>query len=712
MCPLYDRYTHEISYYLAIKNDITERLDLEKELKAQLAKLELIVEHAAIGIARVIGTDFVWASGVAAKMFGYKDKDSFIASSPAVLFDNQEVFEQAYDRALVSFAANRIFQEDHLLRRRDGSEFWCSLTAKVIDPADPEQGAIWITKDISRQKEEEHQLQLARDRAEQASRAKSDFLANMSHEIRTPMNAIIGMSKLALETSLDEKQLRYIGTVNKAAESLLGLLNDILDFARIEEGKLQLEPVVFFPEENVQDAVRTVAFQAEEKGLQIHYNIDPKVPRSLYGDAMRLRQILVNLLNNSIKFSSEGAVSIQVFLRETNHDDVVLEFRVEDNGIGIAPEKLDDIFKLFVQVDTSASRDFQGTGLGLAICYRLCKMMGGNIGVESIPGQGSTFTFTVRLKRHDGYNDGTGISNVDAAQHQSKALQGLRILVVDDNESNRFLAKAMFQKDNHQIVEAENGLEALRILLDHHFDVILMDVQMPIMDGLTVTKIIRACEQKKYQSVDNHTLPTEVTEEFTEALQYRLTGGHMPVVALTAHAMKEDKQRCLEAGMDGYAVKPFKTKEIYRAFQQTGCVDGVVNTTKEKKQEDSRVMREEKQENDNILLTNVAEHLKNIYSLEPDQVEQMIQLSSRSVSETLEQARQAVAENDLAALSAAGHKAKGILLGVGLKDEADQARNIEVASKEGQNVDYNAMMAQLEENLQPLLQLTSGESRS
>jgi CheY-like chemotaxis protein len=239
-----------------------------------------------------------------------------------------------------------------------------------------------------------------------------------------------------------------------------------------------------------------------------------------------------------------------------------------------------------------------------------------------------------------------------------------------------------------------------------------MDVQMPIMDGLTVTKIIRACEQKKYQSVDNQTLPMEFTKEFTEALQYRLTGGHMPVVALTAHAMKEDKQRCLEAGMDGYAVKPFKTKEIYHAFQQTGCVDSVVNTTEKQKQEDGTVMREEKQENENALLTNVAEHLKNIYSLEPDQVEQMIQLSSRSISETLEQARQAVADNDLAALSAAGHKAKGILLGVGLKDEAEQARNIEVASKEGQDENYYTMMAQLEENLQPLLQLTSGESRS
>ncbi|MCI5223083.1 MAG: PAS domain S-box protein, partial [Candidatus Electrothrix sp. AR4] len=429
VCPLYDEHTGAINYYLAIKNDITKRLELEKEHKAQLAKLEIIVEHAAIGIAHIINRKFTWVSGAAAQMFGYSDRELFSSLTPAVLFENKKAFYSTDHRAQLSFAEDKVFHEDQLMLRKDGSLFWCSLTGKIIDPTAPDQGAIWLTKDISRQKEEERQLQLARDRAEQASQAKSDFLANMSHEIRTPMNAIIGMSKLALETSLDEQQQYYVGTVNKAAESLLGLLNDILDFSKIEAGKLQLDPSSFALEKNIKDAVQAVEYQAEQKGLQLHYNIDPKVPRFVYGDALRLRQILVNLLNNSIKFSKDGVVSILVTIQERNVDETLLAFQVKDNGIGIAPEKLDDIFEKFVQVDSSASRDFEGTGLGLTICYKLCKIMGGNIGVESVPNQGSTFTFTARLGN---------VSSVDSVVQDEAAskdiqLRDLRILVVDDN---------------------------------------------------------------------------------------------------------------------------------------------------------------------------------------------------------------------------------------------------------------------------------------
>ena len=562
MAPVFDSQ-HRISHFFAIKNDITERIILEHQIASKSAELELIVDHAAIGISYIVDHKFLWVSASGAEMFGYESKDDVAGLATELIFQSREVYEETIIRSVQSFQNNEVFEDEQLLKKRDGTLFWCSLKGKAVNPADLSQGAIWLTQDISDQKEVEKQLQLARDRAQQASREKSSFLANMSHEIRTPMNSIIGMSRLALETPLDAQQQYLLETIRHSADFLLALINDILDFSKIEAGRFELDSHPFELETVIAQVLQTMEFLARKKGLALKSRIAPDTPRHVVGDDLRLRQILHNLVGNAIKFTETGEIWIRVSpgKDQKNGEDVQLDFEVEDNGIGIAPEKQATIFDSFVQADTSISRNFGGSGLGLAISSQLCRLMGGEMKVKSEPGNGSTFCFSVVLKR-------SFPKKCHQLEEQERAGDSfktpLRILLVDDNSANRYLAQAIFKKGDHQVVEAENGMEALTILLDHHFDVILMDVQMPKMDGITATRIIRSCENGKREYPERF-LPVE----FSTLLCSRLTGGHIPIVALTAHALSEDREQCLEAGMDAYAVKPFKPQEIYHAISQS-----------------------------------------------------------------------------------------------------------------------------------------------
>jgi len=433
--------------------------------------------------------------------------------------------------------------------------------------------------------------------------------------------------------------------------------------------------------------------------LSLAWEIAPEIPRFVVGDALRLRQILVNLLKNSIKFSEQGEIFVRAAVEKRQEQELFLLFQVFDQGIGIPSDMLHEIFEKFVQVDSSVRRVQEGVGLGLTICSQLCTLMGGRIGAESEPGQGSVFTFTAVF----GLTEEEENTSFDPPKP-------MRILVVDDNEANRFLAKAMLRRDGHDIVEAADGEEALRQLLKQDFDAVLMDVQMPIMDGLAVTQVIRACEEE-----DCCLKTVNVPSDFCDALRSQLKGGHLPIVALTANNFKVDEQRCLACGMDAYAVKPFSTKEIYQAFRKcclqekrrlpmaAGC-----GCTAQQAQAEEAEMTGIKEQKNGGLVAAVAEHLKTIYSLEPDQVEQMVQISASSISETLAQAKEELAADDLRALSASGHKAKGVLLGIGLKDEAELARQIELKGKAEEQADYAVLLNRLEEALQPLLMLNSG----
>ncbi|MCW5200981.1 response regulator, partial [Desulfobulbus sp. F4] len=415
-----------------------------------------------------------------------------------------------------------------------------------------------------------------------------------------------------------------------------------------------------------------------------------------------LRQILVNLLKNSIKFSEKGAISVRAAVEEQRNQQMLLVFTVSDQGIGIPPDKLNEIFERFVQIDSSTSRVSEGMGLGLTICSQLCALMGGRISAQSELGKGSTFTFTAWFKE---------VSEETTAEisFPDNVLERLRILVVDDNKANRLVAKMVLQRDGHEITEADNGEEALNLLLVQEFDAVLMDVQMPVMDGLTVTKIIRVCEHE-----DCCMNPLNMPGELCDALRGQLKGGHLPIVALTANNF--NKQSCLEAGMDGHTLKPFSIEDTYRAFRRC-CLRKkeqrlpmATNCTcmNEQAQAEEAAMADMEEQKYSGLVAKVADFLKITYELEPEQVEQMVQISASSIGETLAEAQKMLAAGDTVALSAAGHKAKGVLLGIGLEEEANIARQIELKGKVGEEADYAGLLAQLEAGLHSLLAMNDG----
>nr|WP_320009623.1 ATP-binding protein [uncultured Desulfobulbus sp.] len=395
--------------------------------------------------------------------------------------------------------------------------------------------------------------------ANSANQQKSQFLANMSHEIRTPMNAIIGMTHLALEEPSTKKQQHVLNTVQQSAQNLLGIINDILDFSKIEAGQFQLDPKPFVIEKLLASLGEILTVSAQEKGIDFTLDLAPNLPTTVRGDDLRIHQILLNLAGNAIKFTPKGKVAVRVEPAQDQQSDekITLHFSVHDSGIGIAPEKIETIFDTFEQGDNSYTRQFGGTGLGLAISKQLATLMGGQLWAESTPGQGSTFHLMLELE----CVQTPPLADLPVELHKApqSTTRSLSILVVDDNEVNRDVASMMLEKD-HLIQTATNGFEALEKISKMNFDLILMDVQMPVMDGLNATRLIREIEQGETPEMD-------VSPSLIAALRQHLPGGHVPIIALTAHATTEDQEKCLAAGMDTYLTKPIHPDKLNRCLQ-------------------------------------------------------------------------------------------------------------------------------------------------
>ncbi len=772
--------------------DITARKRAEEELR----RLATIVEQAGEGIAVADFNGIIqFANRAWADMHGYEMAELIGMHLSAFHTEEQMKRDVIPFNEEVKRRGHFGGEVGHV--KRDGTPFPTQMMVSLLrDGKGDPVGLIGFASDITERKRAEEELgktnrelqwALARANdlaveAEKANTAKSQFLANMSHEIRTPMNAIIGMVELALDTDLTAEQREYLVTVKESAEALLGLLNDILDLAKIEAGKLELEPIDFQLRDSLGDALKALAIRAHQKGLELAFEVDTNVPDMVKGDPMRLRQIITNLVGNAIKFTPRGQVVVRAAVEEAAGEEVRLHFSVSDTGIGIPKDQMDKILEPFEQADGSATRQYGGTGLGLTICRQLAKAMKGRLWVESEIGKGSTFHFTVTLgvsqrgpepvraepvqmagmpilvvddnatnrrimetllgnwgmkpraaaggeealeMMREAARSGRPFSAVlvdvhmpgmdgftlvermradreagdpavimltsagqrgDAARCRELGISAyltkpakqselwdalmlvfgsadregaapqlitrhtlrenrrrLRILLAEDNPVNQKVAVRMLEKRGHKVIVAGNGAEAAAAVAEGGFDLVLMDVQMPEMDGYEATAAIREHERE--------------------------TGGHLPIIAMTAHAMEGDREKCLAAGMDGYVAKPVASRELF------AVIEGLVSTTPDGEEkatmmpEDTALIDEEaalsRVEGDRELL---AEIIRDFLDGLPE---------SRAAVED------AVSRSDAAAAERAAHALKGSLGVLGAARAAEAAARLETLAREG-----------------------------
>lgn len=547
----------EIIGIMGISRDITQHHEMATELEYERDRLRTLIDHLPdIVFIKDRDGKFLTVNKALAKVYG-RDSEKELLGKTDFDFAPKEL-AQAFrddDLQVMNTAKPLINREEENII--EGTRSWL-LTTKVplTNNRGDVIGLVGIARDITKRKRAEQEIKKAKEAAEVANRAKSEFLANMSHEIRTPMNAIIGMSELVLDTKLSPQQRDYLETVLNSAESLLGIINDILDFSKIESGKFELESYPIDIREWLGDSVKPLALRAHSKKLELAYHISPEVPPFVRGDGLRLRQVIVNLLGNAIKFTHHGEVVLDVSVEKEAEDLIQLHFKVSDTGVGMTKETQSRVFEAFEQADMSTTRNFGGTGLGLTISSRLVALMGGEIWVESTLNEGSTFHFTALF-------DYASPEEMPQVQADPSSLDGLKILIVDDNETNRLILTEICSNWRMNPTACETVEEAIRILKTDFesgtpYELVITDASMPEVDGFTLASMIRQ--------------------------DGRL--GSTVVMMLTSLDRTEDIRRCEKLGIKTYLTKPIKQSDLFDAIMASINIDTTSHQTNKLSKQD------------------------------------------------------------------------------------------------------------------------------
>ena len=803
-----------------LKKEIVQKTAAQEKLQRSLKELEdlkfALDQHAIVGRTDERGV-ITFANDKFCSVSQYS-REELLGQDHRILnskYHGKEFFAGLWK----TIKSGEVWKGEIKNRAKDGSFYWVDSTIVPFrDGLGKPKQFIVIRMDITGLKRIEEELRAAKDAAEGASRAKSEFLANMSHEIRTPMNGIIGMTELALDTQLTIEQREYLNMVKTSAASLLTLINDILDFSKIEAGKLDLDVADFSLRQSIGETLKALGFRAHQKGLELAWRVAQDVPDYLAGDASRVRQVLVNLVGNAVKFTERGEVVVEIERDPTSTGEiVVLHFCVRDTGIGIAKEKHGMVFGAFTQADSSTTRKYGGTGLGLAITRRLIDLMGGKLWLESEPGVGSAFHFTIRFEpasaqpapfypdpkilshasilvvddnetnriilvemlgrwgmqvatakdarealeilgragsqaprfaavisdlqmpHMDGFEFVENIrksaqfgqipvlmlsSSAQQGEHercrqlgisahlakpiqpselldailsalslhaiepsqtqdktqdetqslpQSNWRQGMKVLLAEDNAVNRTLATRLLQKHGHTVVVVENGRQALEALERETVDLVLMDVQMPEMDGLEATAAIREKEKK--------------------------TGDHLPIIALTAHAMKGDREKCLAAGTDDYLTKPIRTADLFAAVERlahaktiaTAEATSIVNSPRAKVFDNDVALR----------------HVEG----DRDLLDEIIRIFADQCPRTMFEIQNAIRDADLSVLERAAHSLKGAASNLCAVGVTQSAAELEESARSGDSSRSREQFQALESEVEKLLRELEAFSR-